>query len=98
MFILKRAVIQNRVPRSCRSTSAGSIRPSITTTWPTETINPFDVIHSGSSTVTHQFTPDLSGARFYLCRQQHNSDQTEYWHLVQRSVTVFGRPSMYGQQ
>ena len=55
-----------------------------------------DVIHSGSSTVTHQFTPGFVGARS-TCVDQHNA-ANEYWHLVQRSVTVFGRPSMYGQQ
>ena len=54
-----------RGPRSCRSTSAGSIRArtSIATTWPIEAINPSTSSTSGSSTVTHQFTPGFVGAR-----------------------------------
>ena len=56
-----------------------------------------DVIPSGSSTVTHQFTPGFVGARSTCVDTRHNAAK-QYWHRVQRSVTVFGRPSMYGQQ
>ena len=66
VFTLNRAVTIPgipREPRSCHSTSAGSmqIRASITTTWPTEAINPSTSSTSGSSTVTHSIhAEDLS--------------------------------------
>ena len=95
--------LRYRVAPSCHSTSAGSmqIRASIGITWPIEAIKP-SMSSPPAAPLSHnssQFLPrrrqDLSALVLLVSTR---APRQQYWHLVQRSVTVFGHPSMYGQQ